>query len=469
MNRSELNRRKFLGHSCALGIGSTAGVTLTSSLLQLGLTRSAAAETAGGPDDYRALVCILLAGGNDSFNMLLPNDADQFAEYASLRSDLALPQSQLLPLAGATSEGRNFALHPGMPEVQSLYASGDLAMIANVGTLIEPVDAAAIESGARIPLGLASHADQIAQWQTALPDTRSAQGWGGRIADLLGNQNAANGISMSISLSGTNLFQAGQDTVEYAISPDGNGAQGIFGYNDGSDFEEFRRLTIDGMLDVTHSNLLRREYAERLRRSITSQSVFTAALEQSNVALPEFSANPFSRALRQIARTIAARNELGACRQTFFVLAGGWDHHDDVIDNQARMLPIISRGLSEFRDALTAINVFDKVTTFTSSDFARTLTSNGKGSDHGWGGHHMVMGGAVNGGQIYGDYPLLSANSPLDVGRGVYVPTLSIDSYFAELALWLGVSATELDRVLPNVGRFYSPGSSSPPLGFLLS
>ena len=169
-------------------------------------TRSAAAETAGGPDDYRALVCILLAGGNDSFNMLLPNDADQFAEYASLRSDLALPQSQLLPLAGATSEGRNFALHPGMPEVQSLYASGDLAMIANVGTLIEPVDAAAIESGARIPLGLASHADQIAQWQTAQPDTRSAQGWGGRIADLLGNQNAANGISMSISLSGTCLL-----------------------------------------------------------------------------------------------------------------------------------------------------------------------------------------------------------------------------------------------------------------------
>ena len=133
------------------------------------------------------------------------------------------------------------------------------------------------------------------------------------------------------------------------------------------------------------------------------------------------------------------------------------------------MLPIISRGLSEFRDALTAIDVFDKVTTFTSSDFARTLTSNGKGSDHGWGGHHMVMGGAVDGGQIYGDYPLLSASSPLDVGRGVYVPTLSIDSYFAELALWLGVSPTELDRVLPNVGRFYSPGSSSPPLGFLLS
>ena len=464
------NRRRFLSHSCALGIGGTAGITVGSSFLQLGLTRAAAAETATETaNDYRALVCILLAGGNDSFNMLVPNDADQYGEYADLRSDLALPQSALLPLAGSTAAGRNYALHPGMPEVQSLYNAGDLAMIANVGTLIEPVDAAAIEAGARIPLGIASHSDQIAQWQTALPDQRSAQGWGGRMADLLSDQNLANGISMSISLAGTNLFQAGQNTVEYSISPGENAALGIIGYNDGSDFEEFRRRTIDNMLEVTHSNLLRREYAQRLRRSIESQTVFTAALNNTADIVTPFSENPFSRALRQIARTIAAREELGACRQTFFVQVGGWDHHDDVLDKQAQMLPLISQGLSEFRTALVDLNVFDKVTTFTSSDFGRTLTSNGKGSDHGWGGHHMVMGGAVNGGQIYGDYPLLSANSPLDVGRGVYIPTLSIDSYFAELALWLGVAPSDLRSVLPNVDRFYTPGSLEPPLGFLFA
>lgn len=460
-----MNRRRFLGHSCAIGATAT---TVGSSLLQLGLARNAAAASAtGAANDYRALVCILLAGGNDSFNMLVPNDADQYGEYASLRSDLALPQSSLLPLAGTTNSGRNYALHPGMPEVQSLYASGDLAMIANVGTLIEGVDAASIEAGARVPVGLFSHADQIAQWQTAQPDTRSAQGWGGRAADLLSSLNTANGISMNISLAGTNLFQAGNTTGGYAITPDANGAVGIIGYNDGSDFEEFRRRVIDNLLTVEHDNLLRREYASRLRNSIDSQAVFTDALEITVGPSTSFSANPFSRALRQVARTIAARDELGACRQTFFIVAGGWDHHDEVLDNQARMLPLISQGLGEFRNAMIELGTHDQVTTFTSSDFGRTLTSNGKGSDHGWAGHHMVMGGAVNGGQTYGTYPLLSANSPLDVGRGIYIPTLSVDSYFAELALWLGVAPRDLDTVLPNVRNFYSPESTTPPLGFL--
>jgi len=458
-----LSRRRLLAHGCC---ASATALTVSSSLLQLGLARHASAESLG---DYRALVCILLAGGNDSFNMLLPNDNDQHEEYTALRADLAIPQDQLLPLPGSTSIGRNYAVHPGMPEVQSLYTSGELALIANVGTLIEPVDAAAIDAGARIPLGIASHADQIAQWQTAQPDTRSAQGWGGRIADLLSGANVANGISMNISLAGTNLFQAGTTTKEYAITPDEDGAVGIIGYNDGSDFEAFRRRTVDGMLAVEHSNLLRQEYAARLRRSIDSQAVFSAALAGTPPLTSQFSANPFARSLRQIARTISARGLLGACRQTFFVQVGGWDHHNEVLSNQARMLPIVSQGLQEFRNALVELGLFDAVTTFTSSDFGRTLSSNGRGSDHGWGGHHMVMGGAVNGGQIYGDYPLLSTDSPLDIGRGVYVPTMSVDTYFAELALWLGVPARELDTVLPNVRRFYSPESSSAPLGFLNS
>jgi len=312
-----MNRRNFLGHSCSVGVTSA---TLGSGLLQLGLARNAAASASGAaPGDYRALVCILLAGGNDSFNMLLPNDADQYAEYASLRADLALPQNALLPLTGTTAQGRNYALHPGMPEVQSLYANGDLAMIANVGTLIEGVDAAAIQAGAAVPVGLFSHADQIAQWQTAQPDTRSAQGWGGRAADLLSERNMANGISMNISLSGTNLFQAGNSTTEYSITPDGDGAVGIIGYNDGSEFETFRRRMIDNLLAVEHDNLLRREYASRLRSSIDSQAVFTQALQSTAGPSTSFGENPFSRALRQIARTISARDQLGACRQTIWM------------------------------------------------------------------------------------------------------------------------------------------------------
>ena len=456
------SRRRFLGHTCKLGI---AAATASSTLLSMGLARTVAADTAEG---YRALVCILLAGGNDSFNMLVPNDSDQYAEYAAIRSDLALERSSLLALPGVTAQGRSYGLHPGMQEVQHLYASGELCLLANVGTLVEQVDAQQIESGsARVPVGLFSHSDQIAQWQTAVPDGRVAQGWGGRMADLLSGVNLANGISMNISLGGTNLFQSGRQTVEYAISAEGDGATSINAYDDGSDFGALRKRMIDDLLQVSHSNVLRREYARRLRASIDAQAVFVSALQASTTPTTAFSASPFSQSLRQVARVIAAREALGACRQTFFVQVGGWDHHDEVLDNQAGMLPAISRGLGEFRDALVELGVYSDVTTFTTSDFGRTLTSNGKGSDHGWGGHHVAMGGSVAGGQIIGSYPLLSTTSPLDVGRGIYIPTTSVDEYFAELALWFGVPASDLELVLPNVRGFYAPGSPERPLGFL--
>lgn len=456
-----MNRRQLLTHSCKLGIASA---TVSSSLLSLGLARQASAASLG---DYRALVCVLLAGGNDSFNMVVPNDADQYAEYAALRSDLALPQSGLQPLAGGGSNGRNYALHPGMSEVAQLYNSGDLAIVANVGTLIEPVDAAAIEAGARVPLGLYSHSDQIAQWQTAVPDDRIAEGWGGRIADRMSDVNLANGLSMNIALGGTNIFQSGEQTSQYAITAEDDGAVGIAAYDDGSDFGTFKKRIIDDVLSAPQEHLFRQEYQSRLRNAIDVQSVFVAAIRNATPIVSPFSPGPFSAALRQIARVISAREALGACRQTFFVQVGGWDHHDEVLENQATMLPAISQGLAEFHAALSELGMLDAVTTFTTSDFGRTLTSNGKGSDHGWGGHHLVMGGAVDGGQMVGTYPLLSGNSPLDTGRGVYVPTTSVDQYFAELALWLGVSTADLDQVLPNVRRFYSPDSSAPPLGFM--
>jgi uncharacterized protein (DUF1501 family) len=355
-----------------------------------------------------------------------------------------------------------------MAELQSLFSAGDAALLANVGTLLEAYDAQAVESGtARLPLGLFSHADQISQWQTAVPDARVAQGWGGRLADLMEGANMMNGVSMNVSLSGSNVFQSGNRTTEYAIDPAGDGAPGINAYDDGSDYGVFKKQMIDSMLAVPQENLFRREYSTRLRGAIDAQAVFVDALQSSPPLSTEFSNGYFSQSLRQIARVIGARDMLGATRQTFFVTVGGWDHHDDVLDNQANMLPAISRGLQEFRDALVELGVFDAVTTFTTSDFGRTLTSNGKGSDHGWGGHHVVMGGGVNGGRIYGDYPLLSPSSPLDVGRGVYAPTTSVDEYFAELALWFGVSPSELDQVLPNVRAFYSAQSNTPPIGFL--
>ncbi|NOX68606.1 MAG: DUF1501 domain-containing protein [Gammaproteobacteria bacterium] len=457
-----ISRRKFLTHGCSLGVATA---TATSTLLQLGLARTAAAQSAQG---YRALVCILLAGGNDSFNMLVPVDADQYAEYRTIRSDLALGSADLLPLPGTTTAGRSYGLHPGMTALHALYAAGEAAMIANVGTLIKPFDPAAYAAGnLSMPLGLFSHSDQINQWQTAVPDQRVAQGWGGRIADRMQDVNMVNGISMNISLSGTNVFQSGNEVAEYSIEASGDGAPGIDSYDDGTEFGFFRKRMIDDLLGVQQTQPFRREYARRLRGAIDAQAVFTGALQSSPTPATQFAGNPFSQSLRQIARTISARNVLGATRQTFFVTVGGWDHHDEVLSKQARLLPIISNGLREFRDALVELGVFNDVTTFTTSDFGRTLTSNGRGSDHGWGGHHIVMGGSVAGGQIYGNYPVLSQSSPLDVGRGIYAPTTSIDEYFAELALWFGVSVSDLDSVLPNVRQFYSPGDTTPPLGFL--
>jgi len=457
-----MTRRGFISHSCSLGIASA---TATSTLLQLGLSRKAAAQSAPG---YRALVCVLLAGGNDSYNMLVPADNDQFAEYASIRSDLALDQNSLLVLPGTTGNGRSYGLHPGMAELQSLFASGDAAMIANVGTLLEAFDADAVQNGtAKLPLGLYSHADQINQWQTAVPDGRIAQGWGGRIGDLMQDVNVQNGVSMNISLSGSNVFQSGNQVGEYSIDSTGDGAPGLNAYDDGSDFGALKKRMVDDLLAVQQQNIFRREYSRRLRGAIDAQAVFVNALSTSPALSTQFSSGNFSQSLRQIARVIGARDALGVTRQTFFITVGGWDHHDDVLDNQANMLPAVSAGLQEFRNALVELGVFDEVTTFTTSDFGRTLTSNGKGSDHGWGGHHVVMGGAVNGGLIFGDYPILSASNPLDVGRGVYAPTTSVDEYFAELARWFGVSASDLDQVLPNVRSFYSPESNEPPIGFL--
>ena len=349
-----LTRRHFLTHSCSLGIASA---TVSSSLLQLGLSRTAAAQSAPG---YKALVCILLAGGNDSFNMLVPTENGQYAEYRNIRADLSLEQSQLLSLPGTASNGLSYGLHPGMPELEALFRDGDAALIANVGTLLEPYDAQAVENGtARLPLGLFSHSDQINQWQTAVPNGRIGQGWAGRIADIRREANVQNGVSMNISLSGSNVFQSGNEVSEHTISAAGDGGDGINAYDDGSDFGALKKRMVDDLLAVQQQNVFRREYSRRLRAAIDSQAVFVDALQSAPVLATSFSSSNFSQSLRQIARVIAARDTLGVTRQTFFVSVGGWDHHDDVLENQAAMLPAISRGLLEFRDALIELDMLN--------------------------------------------------------------------------------------------------------------
>ncbi|MEM6793103.1 MAG: DUF1501 domain-containing protein [Acidobacteriota bacterium] len=465
------SRRQFLGQASCTAVGAT---SLFSSLLNLRSAGALAAPTppivSPGPlpgDDYRALVCLFLAGGNDSFNMLVPRGASEHAEYAAVRGDLALPASSLLPISPATGDGRDYGVHPAMPEVQQLFNSGQLAFVSNVGSLVEPTTKADIFADrAKLPLGLYSHSDQIMHWQTSLPDQRSSLGWAGRTADLLRSTNSNDSVSMNISLSGTNVFQSGTEVVSYAVRPTGNGSVGPTGYNEPGVLNQLRTTAINSLLDQQYQNLFMDTFAKNKRSSIDAHLLFSSAIGMAPPLTTAFSENQVSQSFKMIARTIAARQTLGVRRQTFFILFGGWDHHDEVLNAQAEMLPVVSKGLSEFHSALTEIGALQDVVTFTASDFARTLTSNGRGSDHAWGGNHMVMGGPVRGGDLYGSYPQLFADNDLDTGRGRLIPTTSCDEYFAELALWLGVAPSDLETVLPNIGRFYTPGSGSP-LGFL--
>ncbi len=457
----KLSRRRFLGQSSCAALGYT---TLLSTLVDLKKVNAASmansAITAG--EDYKALVCIMLDGGNDSFNMLIPTESDEYGLYAVTRSNLAIPQNDILQLQGV-----QYGVHPSMTGVQSLYNNGDLAFIANIGTLIEPVTKQQLYQGmGKLPLGLFSHSDQARQWQTSIPHERTAIGWGGKIADLLGSMNTNQSISMNISLGGSSVFQTGQNTIAYSIDPY-DGSVGIEGYDEDGLFGDLRRQSLDGIIDAHYEDIFKRTYVDIIRNSRDAHVQFSTAIDGIPDIHTAFSDNDFSAALSMVARTIAARDTLNMSRQIFFIRFGGWDHHDEVLNAQSEMLGIVSNGLTEFNTALKELNIHNSVTTFTMSEFGRTLTSNGNGTDHAWGGNVMVMGGAVNGGQIYGQYPTLDLNSDLEVGGGVLIPTLSADEYFSELSMWYGVQNSELPIIFPNLGHFYAIGSQNLPIGFM--
>lgn len=459
-NQPNMNRRQFLKRAKHTGI-STAALLGSA---QLGAMSVASAQSAG---EYKALVCVLLAGGADSFNMLVPTDNTYYAQYQRTRTDIALAQASLLSLANGENNGRTLGLHPQLAGLQALYNQGHLAFLSNVGTLVEPTTTDALASGsAKLPLGLYSHSDQISQWQTAVPDGRSGSGWGGRMADILSVQNTNQQISMSISAAGSNEFQVGRQTDSFNVLTAQNPTPSLVHQN--GSFEDVDNAVQAMFSQGNYTNTLRRAYSKLFTKSLSSNAQFASALASAPTLNTQFAQDEFSSQLEVVAKTIAANQSLGMQRQTFFVTFGGWDHHDEVINNMNGMLKVLNDGLVAFQNAMVELNLQNQVTTFTTSDFARTLSSNGRGSDHGWGGNSFIMGGAVKGGSIYGQYPSLALNNPLDTGRGVLLPTTSVDEYFAELALWFGVSPSVLRDILPNIERFYSPGSSSAPLGFLL-
>ncbi|MBK8038469.1 MAG: DUF1501 domain-containing protein [Verrucomicrobiaceae bacterium] len=469
------DRRQFLGHASCAAVSS---VPVLNTLLNLSFAEKISAVTSPANGEYRALVCLFLSGGNDSFNMLVPREASAYAQYQATRSNLALAPGSLIDIHPTGQP--DFAVHSGMPEVASLFEAGNAAFVANVGTLIEPVqNRTQVNTLAKLlPLGLYSHSDQIEQWQTSLPHQRSGIGWAGRTADLLQGLNANQKVPMNISLDGSNVWQTGDDVAEYAITTSGAVAlqNYKFGWQQYDTGSQAFSQGVDSQLALQYSNVLMQTFNTRKKAAMDAYDAFTTA---TSAALPggvTFPSSYIGSRLQMIAKAIQghAHASLGAVRQTFFINWGGWDHHSGVLGYQSQMLPQVSAAIGAFFSALTAMGMQNNVTLFTASDFGRTLTSNGQGSDHAWGGNQLVVGGRVNGRKIYGQYPSLALNpqsgpeqNPLDLGSGRLIPTTSCDQFFAELALWLGVSPTDLPLVLPNLGNFYSPGSSSPPIGFM--
>ncbi len=457
-----MNRRSFLSQASCAAIGST---TLFNTLVNLKAMNAAAISNSSTiiSSDYKALICLTFSGGNDSFNMLIPTDTDEYNDYATTRSNLAIPEADILGLSG-TDHG----LHPALTDLKDLYDDGKLALMTNVGTLIEPTTKTQFfDESVDLPLGLYSHSDQSQQWQTSVPHDRTNIGWGGRVADLVSSMNANENISMNVSLNGVNTFQRGLDTVEYAIDPY-DGSIGIIGYDGENQLQMAKKFATDNMIEAAYADAFKQTYVDIIKVSRDAHEEFSAAIDGvTPFSTVTFSDTELSQSFHMIAKTIAAKDTLNFERQIFFVELSGFDMHDELLVAHDDRMKIVNDALFEFQQAMEEISMDDCVTTFTMSEFSRTLTSNGNGTDHAWGANVMMMGGAVNGGSLYGTYPNLALDSSIELGGGVLIPDISTDEYFAEMALWFGVSASDLSTIFPNIGNFYDTSSGVMPYGFL--
>ena len=442
-------RRTFLRQAACAALGTTG---LLNTIFDL---RKLSAATIADTGDFKALVCLFLFGGNDANNVIIPNDASGYASYAAARGSLAIAQSSLLPLTLQEGDGRVFGFHSNLAELQALFNQGKLGLVANVGTLVAPITRAQyLAGGAAVPPQLFSHADQSVQWQTSVPEQPPRTGWGGRAADLLQSLNAGSKISLSISIAGTNTFEVGNTVIPYQVSP--AGSIGLAGF-DGSANANIRLQAFKDLMASSQQNLFAQAYADTVERSMANNELLTAALAGVPALQTVFPATTLAGQLNMVAKLIAARNSLGMRRQIFFCAVQGYDTHGDQLTAQADLLTELSQGMNAFYSATSELGVAQEVTTFTASDFGRTFPTNGNGSDHGWGSHQFVMGGAVRGGRLFGTFPTLAVNGPDDTGRGRWIPTTSVDEFSSTLASWFGVSASDMPTVLPNIGRFANP------------
>ena len=477
-----LQRREFLRRTSALGLAGTAG-PLALTLAGLG---EAAAQNAPA-NDYKALVCLFLYGGNDHDNTFVPYDKMSHSVYKALRdvgavneSRIYVPVSALNPLTGSgLSDSHQYAVQAAMGDMANLFNNDKkMGILLNVGPLVKPTSKADYTNAKTgdLPPKLFSHNDQFSLWQSGLTEGAegATQGWGGRLGDLfLDTDNKAH--FTCINAAGNAVFMSGKNVLPYQVSSNGAIAvdslvygSGVYGINYGKD-------ALSALLKTSPSHWMEKEWARMVKSSIDNQTLVSGGLNASktdNFFTTTFQDDNLSAQLKIVARLINASGSLGVTRQVFFVSLGGFDHHDNLkaahagTDGNSGLLKKLNDALYSFYKATVQLGVSNQVTTFTASDFGRTLSSNGDGSDHGWGSHHMVMGGAVDGGKFWGKAPDLSTtanalNGPDTIGQGRLLPSTSVDEFAAALARWMGVHEDQLPTVLPNLNKFESVGGRS--------
>lgn len=456
-----LNRRNFLNKSGKLALMGTVAPFMSS----LAMINNVAAQNA---NDYKALVCIFLFGGNDYANTLIPYDDHHYNLYHNIRSGGVSGQTSdgiaigkdlinntLLNPKTPLLNSRQYSLHPSMINMKNLFNNGNMAIQLNVGPLIVPLTRDQYNNSNKklypLPPKLFSHNDQQSIWQSSSPEG-STVGWGGNIADLNINQNT-NPIFSCISASGNTVFLSGDNALTYNISQ--NGAIAINGVKNTVYGSFAVQNVLKTLIQQNHSNIFANEYNKITARSISCESQITSAVSNINLTTTFDSSNSLAMQLQIVAKLIASRSLLGNKRQIFFVSLGGFDLHDNLINQHAKLLTQVDNAVNSFYNATVELGVSNEVTSFTASDFGRTLTSNGDGSDHGWGNHHFIIGGAVNGQEFYGTPPSVDITNAQDhVGQGRLIPSTSVDQYAATLAKWYGVSDNDLYSILPNLKNF---------------
>jgi uncharacterized protein (DUF1501 family) len=442
------SRRAFLQRGAAL---SLAGGALPWALNLAAMGEAAAASAT----DYKALVCVFLYGGNDYANTLVPYDQASWDGYNSFRSNLAISRSALagtvLAPSVALSGGRQYALAPGLAPLLPIFGAGKMSVVLNVGTLVQPTTKAQYTSqSVLLPPKLFSHNDQQSYWQASSPEGATS-GWGGRIGDLFASGNG-NATFSCVSVAGNAVFLSGKAAVQYQVTPTGsvpvNGIKTpLFGSAACS-------TALQGLMTAPRVHLFENEYARVSKRAIDANDQLTAALSGASLTTAFPTGNSLADQLKMVARMVAARGALGAKRQVFFVSLGGFDTHSALLTTHPGLMTTVGDALAAFYQSTVDLGVADQVTTFTASDFGRTLVSNNDGSDHGWGSMHFVLGGGVAGGSYVGSAPVIANGGPDDVGQGRLLPALSVDQLGATLGRWFGVSATDQASVMPNLRNF---------------